>query len=829
MCQPGTNPLAAGLEYCHVFTEPKFALLLARIWLTKAWRMSQERLNILLIEHDPGFTRTIGEMIGQARELTADVSNAPGLREGFHAINNKHFDLVVLDVALPDGAGLATISLLKAEAPRLPIIAAGDADNETVAVEAVQAGAQDYLVKGQLTPGWLERSIRYAIERHRMDVTLVAAEEKYHSIFDHLIEGVFQTTPDGHYLLANAALARIYGYSSPQELMDSVTNIGERLYVEESRRDEFIKVMLQRDTITGFESQIYRKDGSIIWISENCHALRSSTGELLYYEGTVEDITQRKQTEENLKNSETLYHSLVETLPQPIYRKDTQGKFTFANHHLCNFMGTTLDELVGKSDFDFFGRELAEKYWRDDLHVLKTGEPVAVVEELHLPDKERRIIQTVKTPLYDASRRIIGLQGMFYDITKQRQMEENVRSSEALYHSLVETIPQNIFRKDLQGHYTFVNRQFCKTLGKTREEVLGKTIADFLPANFAQEREAADRQVIETKKPFETIEESRFSGEVGYNQVVKLPIFDADGNVIGLQGMFWDITAQKLAAERIRKANTELARSRKELHTKNLELEDDLKMAREIQITMLPQQYPCFPRTASPEESAFHFTHRYLPTGTVGGDFFTVSALSDEEASVFICDVAGHGVRSSLVTAMIRALLEELKPLAHEPGKFFTKLNRDLHAILRHAGTPMLTTGFYLVANYQTGIMRYTNAGHPKPLLIRRNKKVVEPLTNIGGKSQPALGLFEEAIYHTSEVKFAAQDLVMLFTDGLYEVLDEQHELYTQAMLVSDVAERAQLPASELFDQLIDRMQRFSADGKFSDDVCIVGMEAADR
>ena len=196
---------------------------------------------------------------------------------------------------------------------------------------------------------------------------------------------------------------------------------------------------------------------------------------------------------------------------------------------------------------------------------------------------------------------------------------------------------------------------------------------------------------------------------------------------------------------------------------------------------------------------------------------------------MIICDVAGHGVRSSLVTAMIRALLEELKPLAHEPGQFFTKLNRDLHAILKHAGTPMLTTGFYLVANYKTGVMRYTNAGHPKPLLVRRNKGVVEPLSNVGGKSQPALGLFEEAVYHTSEVKFAAQDLVMLFTDGLYEVQDEQQELYTQAMLVSDVSERAQLPASELFDQLIDRMQRFSADGRFSDDVCIVGIEAAGK
>jgi len=791
--------------------------------------MSQERLNILLIEHDPGFTRTVGEMIGQSRELAADLSSAVGLREGFSAISGKHFDVVVLDVALPDGAGLANISLLKAQAPRLPIIAAGDADNETVAVEAVQAGAQDYLVKGQLTAGWLERSIRYAIERHRMDVTLLAAEEKYHSIFDHLIEGIFQTTPEGRYLLANMALARIYGYNTPQELMESVTDIGRRLYVEEGRRDEFVRLMQEHGTIAGFESRIYRKDGSIIWISENCHARRSSQGELLYYEGTVEDITQRKQTEENLRNSEALYHSLVETIPQNIFRKDTQGNFTFANQQFCQMLGKKLPEIVGKSDFDFFSTELAEKYRRDDWRVMETGQPFTAIEEFRSPGEERFFVQTVKTPLYDANGRIIGLQGMFWDITKQRQMEEDLRTSEALYHSLVETIPQNIFRKDLQGRYTFVNRQFCKTLGKPREEVLGKTIADFLPPDLAKEREGDDRKVIETRKPFEAIEESKFSGERGYNQVVKMPIFNAEGEVIGLQGMFWDITAQKVAAERIRKANTELARSRKELHAKNLELEDDLKMAREIQVTMLPQQYPSFPRSASPEESAFHFTHRYLPTGAVGGDFFTVSALSDEEASVFICDVAGHGVRSSLVTAMIRALLEELKPLAHDPGQFFTKLNRDLHAILKHAGTPMLTTGFYLVADWKTGIIRYTNAGHPKPLLVRRHKKVIEPLANIGGRSQPALGLFEEACYQTSEVRFSPNDLVMLFTDGLYEVQDAAHELYTQSMLVRDVEERAQLPASELFDQLIERMQRFSADGKFSDDVCLVGIEAAPR
>jgi sigma-B regulation protein RsbU (phosphoserine phosphatase) len=662
--------------------------------------MPQEQLKILLIEHDTGFTRSIGEMLGQARELSVEVANAPGISASLPRLYRGDIDVVLLDVSIPDGAGLASISLLRAEAPRLPIIAVGDADDETVAVEAVQAGAQDYLVKGQLTPGWLERSIRYALERHRMDLALLAAEARYHSIFDHLVEGIFQTTPDGRYLMANAALARIYGYASPEELIHSVTDIGRRLYTQEGRRDEFIRTMQEHDVITGFESQTYQKDGTVIWISENCRAVRDSQGKLLYYEGTVEDITQRRQAEENVRNSEALYHSLVQTIPQNIFRKDTDGRFTFANQQFCRGLGLPLEEIVGKTDFDFFPAPLAEKYRQDDARVLETGQAFGAVEEHKAPGQDRIFVQVIKTPLRDAT-----------------------------------------------------------------------------------------------------------------------------GRMIGLQGMFWDITQQRLADERIRRANSALAQSRQTLRERNLQMEDDLKMAREIQLAMLPQQYPAFPKSAAVADSALHFTHRYLPASTVGGDFFTVSALSDNEASVFICDVAGHGVRSSLVTAMIRAVLEELKPLAGEPGQFLTQLNRDLYAILKHAGTPMLTTAFYLVADWAGGTMRYTNAGHPKPLHLRRSTGKVEPLGNLGGKSQPALGLFDEAAYRTTSVQLSPGDLVMLFTDGLYEVQGPKNELYSQDLLIAGVQRRVQLPASQLFDELLQEIRQFSEDEKFADDVCLVGMD----
>jgi sigma-B regulation protein RsbU (phosphoserine phosphatase) len=665
--------------------------------------MSQDKLRVLLIEHDPGFARCVGEMLGQARDIAADVLPAADLKQGLSALAGNHFDLVVLDMSVPDGAGLANVGVIRDRAPQLPIIVAGDSDDETVALEAVHSGAHDYLVKRQLTPSWLERSIRYAIERHRIDRALLEAEEKYHSVFDHLMEGIFQTTPDGRYLMANAALARIYGYNSPEELMQEMTDIGKRLYVEESRRNEFVRLVQENDLITGFESQVFRKDGTVIWISENCRAVRDAKGRMLYYEGTVEDTTQRRQAEEKLRHSEALYHSLVETLPQNIFRKNLQLRFTFGNQKFCETLGRPLDEIVGKTDFDFFPSDLAEKYQRDDRRVLTTGQPYETVEENQPPG----------------------------------------------------------------------------------------------------------------------------GGKI-YVHVVKTPLRGADGQIIGLQAIFWDITAQRMAEERIRKANSALAQSRHELQAKNLQMEDDLKMAREIQLTMLPQQYPVFLRTGgAPADTIFQFTHRYLPTGSVGGDFFTVSALSESLAGVFLCDVAGHGVRSALVTAMIRALVEELKPAAEDPGQFLTKLNNDLCAILKHAGTPLLTTAFYLVADGQSGRMRYANAGHPKPIHLRRSEGQAVPLLNASGKSHPALGLLEGALYPTSELTLAPNDLVLLYTDGLVEVQDKEGALYTAQLLLSAIQKRLPLPAPQLFDELLGEIRHFATDAQFTDDVCLVGMDFA--
>jgi PAS domain S-box-containing protein len=125
----------------------------------------------------------------------------------------------------------------------------------------------------------------------------------YRGIVENAVWGIFQTTPDGHYLTANPALARIYGYDTASALLTAITDIGRQVYVDPRRRDEFVRQMQVNGHVSGFESQVYRRDGTIIWISESCREVRDRAGALLCYEGTVEDVSQRKRTEEELRSA----------------------------------------------------------------------------------------------------------------------------------------------------------------------------------------------------------------------------------------------------------------------------------------------------------------------------------------------------------------------------------------------------------------------------------------------------------------------------------------------------------------------------------------------
>jgi serine phosphatase RsbU (regulator of sigma subunit) len=284
--------------------------------------------------------------------------------------------------------------------------------------------------------------------------------------------------------------------------------------------------------------------------------------------------------------------------------------------------------------------------------------------------------------------------------------------------------------------------------------------------------------------------------------------------------------SMRYAIER-KRMSEQLHRYAAELREKNAQLESDFNMAREIQQIFLPDQYPTFPHSVAPKDSAIKFSHRYISAQAVGGDFFDIFAITDSTAGVFVCDVMGHGMRAALITAIMRGLIEELMPVAADAGKFLTEINRSLRAILRRTREPFLATAFYAVADVTAGELRFANAGHPSPFRLQRDSNEVHILKEYDSRHGPALGLFEKTDYPTCRCPFAPNDFVFLFTDGIYEMTNAEGEEFGQERLLQAVRKRIQRPAEELFAELLTEAQEFSGSREFEDDVCLVGVEAA--
>lgn len=206
----------------------------------------------------------------------------------------------------------------------------------------------------------IEGIIQNITTRKHIEQSLREAEARYRSIFENAIEGIFQSTRSGLYLMVNPALARMYGYSSPQELMGVLNNINEQLYVVKGRRAEFVQAIEESQNLQNFESLVYKKDGSTIWISENARAVYDEAGNLLYYEGTVEDITSRKSYEVQLEYQAT--HDTLTGLPNRCMLNDRLLQcINFATRYKNKMAVAFLDLDQFKLINDSMGHEVGDQ------------------------------------------------------------------------------------------------------------------------------------------------------------------------------------------------------------------------------------------------------------------------------------------------------------------------------------------------------------------------------------------------------------------------------------------------------------------------------------
>lgn len=287
----------------------------------------------------------------------------------------------------------------------------------------ISINSQPLFQPGETKPYAVVTSLSDFTERKQVEEALRNAEERYRSIFENIGEGLFQATPEGRFLSANPALAQIYGYDSPEELMEKITDINQQLHVDKNRRAIFLSRLQIHNAVTNFVSQVYRKDGNLIWISENAHVVRDAQGKELYYEGSVVDITVRKVWEEALRyQRECTEQLLLNILPEPIAQRlklqestiaDSFAEVTVLFADLINFTETSsripatkLVKLLNKifSEFD----RLSEKHGLEKIKTI--GDAYMVVGGLPMPRTDHA--DAIAEMALDMQRQITRFKGL---------------------------------------------------------------------------------------------------------------------------------------------------------------------------------------------------------------------------------------------------------------------------------------------------------------------------------------------------------------------------------------------------------------------------------
>lgn len=510
-----------------------------------------------------------------------------------------------------------------------------------------------------------------------------------------------------------------------------------------------------------------------------------------------------------------ILRQLMDTIPDRLYFKDLESRFVRVNQAYASWHGiASPEDVIGKTDFDFFAPVHAEVAMAEERAIIRTGQPmIAKMEKLTMRDGSIAWGSATKMAWRDSAGNIIGTFGLTRDATAAKQAEDLLIQERNLLRTIINHLPSRIFVKDTTSRFLLNNTAHLESLGaRQQSDVLGRTTQDFFPGERGEQALADDQKVLATGIPIFNQEKSDFGtkGRVHWSLTTKVPIHDLQGKIAGLVGISHDITPRKLAEE--------------ELSHRTTEMETDVRMARQIQETFLPHDFPVFPRGVPAEASALRFAYRYIPAETLGGDFFEIIPLSDTKCGVLVCDVMGHGVRAGLLTAMIRGVLGELGERAEYPAQVLAAINHSLVPILAQTGQPVFASAFFGVFDTAFNSLVYSNAGHPPPLIVRAGSDTVVRL--VPDDPEPAAGLVRDFGYTRYQCEFLPDDLFVGYTDGVLEVSGADGFFYGEKRLTALLRRSRELSGAEVCTQVVKELESYGSRARFEDDVCIVTIKS---
>jgi PAS domain S-box-containing protein len=248
--------------------------------------------------------------------------------------------------------------------------------------------------------------------------------DRYRSLFEHAIVGFYLSSPDGRFLEVNQSTADILGFETPEQVVSFYTDIRSQLYVDPSTRDEFLRRLEQDDFICNMEYQVYRRDGRPVWISTSVRTVRDESGQVLYFEGSYVDVTDRKQTEKALERKIREMETFIDNIPHIAWLKDIDSNYILVNQAFGEVVGWDPRDLENKPCTVCFDPRTAENLKELDRKVVEQGAPVTAEEKIVDRNGDPRILETSKSPILDPDGKVFGTVGIGVDITERKRAEE---------------------------------------------------------------------------------------------------------------------------------------------------------------------------------------------------------------------------------------------------------------------------------------------------------------------------------------------------------------------------------------------------------------------
>ena len=393
---------------------------------------------------------------------------------------------------------------------------------------------------------------RRITELEQSQQTLERSEKQFRELFENASVGVYRTMPDGRIIMANPALVHMLGYSSFEQL--SQRNLEKEGFAPGYPRSLFKDLIEKNGRVASLESAWLRQDGTTLFVSEHGRVVRDESGRPLYYEGVVHDITERKKTEEKLKQ----YQLMVESAQDAIFYKDLESRYIIANNKTLEAFGLLREQVIGKNDYEIMpDEEQAKRNIEDDSLVFRTGKATEFTKCMTDAEGKERWFHAIKVPQFDDRRKIVGLIGVARDITDRKKAEASLKESEAKYRDLVEEMTDVIYTLDAQGNVTSVNKAGKAMFGREPQEVIGKTFANWIPPDKLPDAMAVFKRILGGEKiTAETVMLDK-NGRPHHVEFSSTPIIK-DGVVVGTRGIIRDITERKKGQEKLKESESAL-------------------------------------------------------------------------------------------------------------------------------------------------------------------------------------------------------------------------------------------------------------------------------